>query len=76
MSDDVAKWTAAINDLLARNPTWTEAEANVNFLNLLINTALDVEQWTSVISCLVQHLGMTEGEANVNLINLLKNWKG
>lgn len=70
-AENVAKWEDAIAHLLAENPEWTEADANVNFLNLLINTNLDVDQWTGVIGCLVSNLGWTEPEANTNLINLL-----
>lgn len=78
-TEDVAKWTQAIAQIMKEHPELTEAQANAGLVSVLLSPEvqtkikqLDVELWTEVIRDLQARFPQwTEQEANDNLINLL-----
>lgn len=82
--EDIARWTAAIEQIMADNPDWTEEQANAGLVWAVTDAAIreqvreldadraNVALWTSVIRALqAAHPEWTEAQCNENLLNLL-----
>jgi hypothetical protein len=83
-AEDVAKWTAAIHEIMERDGVseedanaglvWAVTDAKIrDDILALQNQRDDEELWASVISDLMERFpDWTEQEANDNLVNLLR----